>query len=138
MTVNEKRIFLSCNILISLIGVIYFIFKYFFQVETSFGLRPHSLTSSLLHLHIISVPLLVLIVGYIAGIHIAPKLRSKKLSRRTSGLTLIISFLFMVITGYLLQVGFDPEVNDFISIIHLVISALWLLATVWHLRSRLI
>jgi len=130
----ERKIFTISNLSISLIGVLYFIFKYFFKTQTGFGQRPHELTASFLHLHIISVPILVVLFGYLLPVHILPKLRNSKSSRKKSGLFILTLMILMTITGYLLQVNLKS--NNIIAISHIVISGLWIIGYLWHFRLR--
>jgi hypothetical protein len=135
MTKFERRVFTYSNLIISIIGVLYLIYKYFFIIETEYGQRPHSLTSDFLHLHIITVPLLVLLVGHMYGKHIYPKLKSQKTKRKKSGVFIMILFVVMTLSGYILQVS--VESLSLTGIFHSVISVLWLFSSVWHYRARL-
>lgn len=134
MTLIEKRLFILTNLIISSVGVLYFIFKTFFDVETPYGVRPHEFTSSLLHAHIITVPLLLIIVGLILGKHSIPKLRAKKNKRKISGISLIVFFVLMTFSGYLLQVGLGLDSIFLIGWGHILISVLWMLVSFWHIR----
>lgn len=136
MTNKEKRVFTSLNLFVSIIGVLYFIVKYFFKVETEFGIRPHALTSSLLHLHIITVPILLLALGYLFSIHIMPKWNSSNPKRSVSGVSLIILAASMILSGYLLQVALSGPNNEVAAIIHLVASFLWVFIYLWHLTVK--
>ena len=137
MTKNEKKVFSWLSILIFIQGVLYFIAKYFMQVETQFGPRPHQLTSSLLHMHILLVPLLVLNLGYLLSIHILPKLKAKFTKRKNSGLVLLALMLLMIVSGYFLQMGFTPNINTIIGTIHSVVSLVWFVLFLWHSRKKL-
>lgn len=136
MTLKEKRFFTFINITVFLIGVVYFVFKYFLKVETAFGIRPHSLTSSLLHLHIITVPVLLLALGYLFGVHIMPKWKSANPKRSISGVNLIILAISMTLSGYLLQVALSASNNNLTAIIHLIASFSWIFIYLWHFRMK--
>lgn len=132
----ERKSFTWINLSISIIGIFYFIYKYFMSVETEFGIRPHSLTSSLLHLHIISVPILLIFFGYLLPVHVILKLRKNHPNRKVSGITILVLFIMMSISGYLLQMGFGLSTDKFIGVAHTVISFLWVLIYLWHFRMR--
>jgi uncharacterized membrane protein len=134
MTKFERRVFTLSNLAISLIGILYLIYKYFFVVDTDYGERPHQFTSDLLHLHIITVPLLVLLVGYLYSEHIYPKLKSKKNKRKKSGILIIATFIAMSLSGYVLQVS--TEGLSTTGIIHSAVSVVWIVATLWHHRLK--
>jgi hypothetical protein len=135
MTKFEKRIFTLTNIVISVIGVAYLIFKYFYSIETQFGERPHPLTGDLLHLHIITVPFLIFVIGHLFGRHIYPKLKSGKQKRKNSGVFILILFILVSLSGYILQIAVS-EMNE-IGIAHSVLSIFWFIFSVWHSRKNL-
>ena len=134
MTSKERKVFTYTNIIVSMIGMIYFILKYFFQVETEYGILPHKQTPYWLHLHIISVPFLIFLTGYLYRVHIGPKLNSGNPKRSISGVSILTSFGFMVISGYLLQIGLKDKFNVQAAWIHIITSFIWLLGYLWHFR----
>jgi hypothetical protein len=133
----EKKTFSITSITVFVTGTLYFIIKYFFKVETDFGTRPHSLTSSLLHTHIILVPILVGFFGYFLKLHVIPMLKSKKTIKRKSGIAILCTLIIMVISGYLLQIGLDPITSNSIAWIHIIISFLWIIIYLYHLKQRI-
>ncbi len=133
MTKFERRVFILSNFTISTIGAGYLILKYLFGVETEYGQRPHVLTGDLLHLHIITVPLLVLSIGYLYGRHIYPKLKKNNPKRKKSGVFIILLFIFMTASGYILQVS--TENISAVGYTHSIISVIWILASFWHSRK---
>ena len=130
MTNKERNSFLLLSAVVTGQGFVYFIYKDFMQVETSFGLRSHPFSASLLHMHILLVPILVFCFGYLYKVHIQKKL--KNANRRISGLITLTLFLAMIISGYLLQMGFELSVTKILGKIHLVISLVWFFACLWH------
>lgn len=134
MTKFERRLFSYSNLLVSFVGIIYFIYKYFFKVQTDFGIRPNPATSFWLHFHIVTVPVIVFLVGYLYKLHIYPKLKRNNSKRKKSGIILIFLFILMTLSGYLLQLAFD--INDSIGIIHIIASFLWFFGYLWHFRFR--
>lgn len=136
MTKIERKSFLFINLVILAIGIIYFIFKYFMLVESNYGPRPHELTATWLHWHVMSVPLVVLALGYLLPIHIIPKLKKSNQERQKSGIFLILCFIIMIISGYLLQMGFSQSFNISAGWIHSIISLVSGVALFWHSRFR--
>ena len=134
MTLKERRIFLSIASLVTIQGIVYFIFKEFFQKQTDFGLRPHDFTSSLLHMHILFVPALVFLFGYLYKVHIYKKLKSKK--KKISGFISMAFFVLMIFSGYLLQMGFSLDSSRFIGYLHVLISVIWFAFCIYHAGFR--
>ncbi|MCT4641829.1 MAG: hypothetical protein N4A33_05975 [Bacteriovoracaceae bacterium] len=128
MTKTERKIFDYTNIIIFIIGLVYFILKYFFKIETAYGVRPHPFTSIALHLHIITVPFLTISLGYLLKAHILEKLKFKY--KRSSGITILILFILMTFGGYLLQI--NPSYIDFLRYSHIIISFVWVAGYFWH------
>lgn len=137
MTKFEKNSFIVINIIISVIGLIYFCYDFFLKVETPFGLRPHPQTSSLLHLHIITAPLLLIIFGVLWKGHIYPKLTKNQTKRKKSGITILIFFSLMSISGYMLQLALGLEIDKTLGLFHTGISLLWFIFSLWHCRLKL-
>lgn len=136
MTKSEKRTFFYLNLIVTIIGIVYLVYKYFLVQETEYGIRPHESTATWLHLHVASVPLLLLGIGYLFKVHISPKLKAAKPARSISGLFLIKTFIVMVISGYLLQMGLSSDFNYSAGIIHSVISGIWVVLLIWHIRFK--
>lgn len=133
----EKRSFLLINLLISIIGIVYFVYKYFLSQQTDYGIRPHASTSFWLHLHIASVPALLIAIGYLFSVHVGPKLKAAKPNRSISGIFLIKSFIVMVISGYALQMGLSQDFNELSGYIHSAISFIWIVLLIWHIRFKI-
>jgi hypothetical protein len=134
MSKLEKTIFLFVSLILFITSGIFFIFKNFYQIKTQFGIRPHTYTSSLLHLHILLVPVFVLCAGYLLKCHVIPKLSGDKKIRRKSGLFVLVSLGLMVLSGYVLQVGMSLSFNKATAWTHVIISFIWFLALIWHCR----
>lgn len=130
----ERSLFLVTSSIVFITGGIYFIYKYYLSIETSFGVRPHPFTSSLLHLHIILVPVLVLFFGYFFKIHILEKLNSDNKNRKRSGIFTLVTLVVMIFSGYYLQTGTILSVNQFTAWVHIIISFLWFIVFIWHFR----
>lgn len=137
MNKSEKRFFSLTSSIVFITGTIYFVVKYFFKIETDFGVRPHSLTSPLLHLHIVLVPFLVAAFGYFLKLHVLPMLKGKKSQRKKSGIFILSTLIIMVFSGYLLQIGLDPYINSILGWVHIIISFMWIIMYLRHSRLKL-
>lgn len=104
-------------------------------VESDYGPRPHELTATWLHLHIITAPIVILTVGYLLPIHILPKVKKGSSPRKRSGIFMVVSFAVMVISGYLLQMGFSANFDKATGLVHSIISGIWGVLLLWHSRS---
>lgn len=116
-------------------GALYFVFKYFFQVETEYGLRPHAWQSWSQALHIVASPLLVFIFGSLWVKHIQKMLRKARSKRRT-GIFLIFLMILMIVSGYLAQVIYKLESKEIIAYAHIALSFLFALAYLVHHFQR--
>ena len=54
-------------------------------------------------LHLLAAPLLVLMLGVVWSSHASPRLRGKRPEGRRSGICMLLLFLPMALSGYLLQ-----------------------------------
>ncbi len=134
---NDKKLVHISNYTILITSIVYFIFRYFFTVEGDWGEEMHPVTPYLQKLHILLVPLLVFTIGMFYRDHVHKRIVTGMLRLRTSGIILIISFVLMVFTGYLIQVLNDQTLRRGVVFSHLIISGLWSFAYLYHhIRSR--
>ncbi len=136
MTKFERNIFILINLVVSIIGILYFFYDFFLKVETPFGLRPHPQTSSLLHLHIITVPLLLIMFGILWKGHIYSKLKSDHKERKRSGVAILILFSLMCLSGYMLQLALGVSIDQNLGLFHTALSLCWLIFSLWHCRFK--
>ena len=135
MTKSERNTFIGINSIVAISGVVYFIFKYFFEQTTDFGLRPHPYTSTFLHIHILLVPFMLVVFGYLLKSHIVRKLKSNLSKRKKSGISILVFFIVMSFSGHLLQIGLDPSINIWIGYLHVALAFLWVFFSFLHLKS---
>lgn len=98
-------------------------YKVFKTIETPYGVRPHSLTSSLTHLHVILVPLITIILGVFLLDHSFKQLKKRK--KLYSGLAMVTFTLLMIVTGYIGQIMIDRSAREQILNLHIWVSVLW-------------
>ena len=86
----------------------------------------------MLDLHVLVSPFLVLILGIAFSSHILSKIRSNFPANRLSGWSMVICFLPMVLSGYLLQVLTNPIALQISLVIHLMTGGIFAVCYVIH------
>lgn len=124
------KIFHITTILVILSSCILWILKEFYQVETPYGIRPHPWTSFWIHFHVLTVPVLTLLLGVMILEHSIKKLKDS--FKKKSGITLIVTSLIMIFSGYLIQILVDLNHRNFATNLHLVISVIWITFYIRH------
>lgn len=117
-------------------GVVYFIFKYFMKIESEYGLRPHPYQSLTQGLHILLSPLLIFAFGLLFKDHIL-RMYQNAVYKRKTGITLTLTMLIMIFSGYAVQVIYAESPKLVSAYIHIGISALFTFAyLIHHLLKR--
>jgi hypothetical protein len=132
----ESRLLQITTFVLTLTGVLYAIMHYLIQSKDPFSVVNHPWEPYMLTAHILTAPLLILIIGAILHSHILYKLQTRARIARQSGIVLIFLFLFMVSSGYLLQV-ITGEFRKSLVWIHLGTGLLWFIFYVAHLIASL-
>ncbi|MGH7151930.1 MAG: hypothetical protein ACREIU_14585 [Planctomycetota bacterium] len=114
-------------------GAAYAVFRYVLEPADPFAVASHPLEPAVQRLHVLSAPLLLFLVGVVWQRHVLKGLRSGRPPRRRTGLTLALSLLPMVASGYLLQVAVDPVWRGRWGVVHLATSAAWTVGYIAHL-----
>lgn len=112
-------------------GVIYGIYKYFLQVESQYGPRPHPMQDLWQGIHIVLSPLLIFAFGLLWKNHIVLMYQNALIKRR-SGIILVVSMIIMIFSGYLVQVVYQEQPQKIVAILHIAISALFSFAYIVH------
>ncbi len=118
--------------LTGLTGLAYFRTKYLVQSSDPFSVLNHPLEPWFLKAHILVSPLLLLAVGSVAVRHVWKHYRLGVVLGRRSGVTMVLAFLPMVTTGYLIQAITHPGRLSAVTIAHLILSGLYLAGLVVH------
>ncbi len=134
MNKNDKLLVHFANYAVVISGVIYGILKYFFKVESNYGLMTHPLQPTFQHAHVLIAPLFVYSLGHIMKSHILQKLNLFQTPKKKSGLSLTILAVPMILSGYLLQVEITFKPIWLWS--HIVISVLWIPVYLLHHIER--
>lgn len=112
-------------------GLIYWIVKEFMAIDTEYGLRPHIMQTYAQAMHILLSPLLVISFGLLWRDHIL-KLFKAKNKKLFSGSILTVSLMILIGSGYLIQVVYAVKLKTFFVWMHLILSALYILAYLKH------
>ena len=129
----ERWSFNALNAVVALTGVAYFWMKYLLVTDDPFAVVNHPWQSSMLSLHVVTAPVLVLLFGIVLRSHILKKLVSKYQPDRRTGWISLISFAAMALSGYLLQVASTPFWLSTLLVLHLATSGVFLVGYVAHL-----
>mgnify|MGYP000305835929 CR=1 FL=1 len=112
-------------------GIGYWIYKYFLKVETEYGIRPHPLQEVWQASHVLLSPLLVFAFGLLFKGHIWKMYKNAHHKRKT-GITLTLSMVIMILSGYLVQVIYQVEAKQITAYVHIAISVLFIFAYLIH------
>jgi len=123
------------NLLVGGTGVVYAWMRYLAEPTDSFAVVNHPQQPLVQHLHILVAPLLVFVSGVIFKNHVWARVRTGYKPRRRMGLTLALTLVPMVVSGYLLQTTGDPTWNSIWVWVHVATSVLWLLGYGIHLLT---
>lgn len=133
MTTFEKAMVHLSTIIVGLSGILYAVMKYLMTADDPYAVINHPLQPWMLDLHVLTAPALVFAIGLIAQDHVLGQLRKgPNRPGRASGVMALISILPMVSTGYLIQVATEETARGVLVGVHLVTSALYLVAYVAH------
>jgi hypothetical protein len=123
------------NGLVAGTGIVYAVMRYLMRPADEWAVVNHPWQPHVQHLHVLSAPLLVFAVGVALGHHVIPRLRNGG-EGRVSGIGLLVGFVPMTASGYLLQTAVDPMWRSAWVAAHLASSALWLAALAIHQIRR--
>ena len=113
-------------------GLVYAWMTLLLEPEDDYALINHAWQGEVQASHLIFAPLLVFSVGLVARSHAWKRLREGKKCRRRSGFLLVLGFVPMVVSGYLLQVSVQENWRNIFLWLHLSVSAAWLLGYLLH------
>jgi hypothetical protein len=133
---GETIVVHSANALVGITGVVYAVMRYLMEPADEWAVVNHPWQPHVQHLHVLAAPLLVFAVGFIWSRHVAAKMNQRAEGRRT-GLGLLVAFVPMAASGYLIQVAVEPSWRSAWIGLHLASSALWIVAFAIHrIRHR--
>ncbi len=132
---KTKRYFHLILIINFIVGFIYIAFRYFVKRNTDFGLESYEVQRYLQYIHIVLVPFLVFSFGCLFSEHVVPKLRKNERKKKKSGLSLVILSVFMIASGYCIQIVLRGY--EVVGIFHSIISVIFILFYVYHLSKKI-
>lgn len=135
MSWAERWLLHLSAILVGGTGVVYAWMRYFAEPTDPFSVVNHPLQPTLQHLHILVAPLLVFGAGFIWRDHVWKHWERRVPGRRRSGVSMMLTLVPMVVSGYLIQTTVSAEWRSIWVGVHLVTSGLWAAAYLGHLVS---
>jgi hypothetical protein len=125
MTRAETALVHTANGLVVLTGIVYGAMRYLMTPTDEWAVVNHPWQPQVQHLHVLAAPLLVFAVGLIWSRHIETRMRNGREGRGT-GLGLLVAFVPMAASGYLLQVAVEPGWRAAWIGLHVASSLLWI------------
>lgn len=129
----ERWTFGLLSLLVSSTGAAYFVMKYAMDADDPFAVVNHPWQSTMLELHVLASPLLILVFGIVLNGHILRKVRARNVPNRMTGLTSLVTFGLMVASGYLLEVTTDETLIRLLVWTHVTSGIVFSMAYVVHL-----
>lgn len=129
----ERWSFNTLALATAVTGFAYLWMKYFEQTTDPFAVVNHPWQSTALALHVVVSPALILVFGIILNSHVMKKLRATHLPNRRSGYVSLVTFVVMLLSGYLLQVSSSEHWLQALVILHIASGALFSVVYAAHL-----
>lgn len=126
------------TLLVGITGIIYAVMRYLMEPTDPFSVVNHPWQPTLQHLHVLVAPLMVFAVGLIWKKHIAGHWRAGLTTGRRSGLSLVLTMVPMIASGYLIQVTVTDTWRTAWIVIHCITSGLWVAGYLTHQVAALI
>jgi hypothetical protein len=116
-------------------GVLWLIFHYFMTRQGEFGTEPHAFEAWSLRLHGAAAFAALWLGGLLWIVHVRAGLALPK--RRVSGIVLIVLFVVLGASGYLLYYASDDYLRDCTRLLHWIVGVLLIVPFLMHsLRAR--
>ena len=129
----ERWSFNGLNIVVAITGLAYLYMKYLLPSDDPFAVVNHPWQSSMLSLHVIVAPFVILLFGIVLRSHIIKKLSSNSRPDRRTGWISLISFSTMALSGYLLQVATSFAWLNALVVFHIATSIVFVIGYGAHL-----
>lgn len=121
------------SLVVAATGFAYFWMKYLVEPQDPFAVVNHPWQGSMLNLHVVASPMLILIFGIVFNSHVMKKLRAPRLPNRRTGYVSLATFAAMVLSGYLLQIASSESWLPALVAVHVASGALFTAAYGAHL-----
>ncbi len=129
----ERRLLNAVTAAVSVTGFAYLWMKYFLDTDDPFALVNHPWQGATLAWHVLVSPLLLLMFGIVLNSHVMKKLRVRGMGTSRTGLTSLITFAAMAVSGHLLQVTSNDSLLRALVVMHVSAGTLFSAAYVTHL-----
>lgn len=123
------------SLLVAGTGLLYGFLRYFAESDDPYSIVNHPWQPLFQHLHILLAPLLVFAAGFIWREHVWKHWRQGVRGRRRSGVSMMLTVVPMVVSGYLIQTAVDPGWRTAWVVVHVATSLLWVGAYGGHLAA---
>ncbi len=107
--------------------------RYFGARMTEFGPEAHPWQAGLQHAHVLAGPVMVFILGLVAGLHALPAYRGGGVPGRRTGVLVGVAAPVLVLSGYLVQVAVAPGLRAAFAWVHGGAALVALAAGLGHL-----
>ncbi len=122
----------AAQALLAVSGILLAVMLYFMTSDDPFAVVNHPWQSDMLHLHVLSAPPVVFLLGIYAWNHAFPYLSTRVREGRGSGWTLVVLAAPMILSGYLIQVSVSDGWRKAWIVLHLATSILWIVGMTVH------
>ena len=129
----ERWTFNALSLAVVATGFAYLWMKYVVQTDDPFAVVNHPWQTSMLSLHLVASPALILIFGIIFNSHVMKKLSGTRLPNRRSGFVSLGTFAAMIVSGYLLQVSSSGTWLQAMVVLHVASGAVFAVVYAAHL-----
>ncbi len=123
------------NLMVGITGLVYAWMRHLLTPAEPWDLVSHPWQPHVQHLHVLAAPILVFAVGVVWSEHATPRLW-RGWPRQNTSIGLLVAFVPMAASGYLLQVSTGELWRSIFGWLHLTAGLIWLLSFVAHLRPR--
>ena len=132
LTRSDKLLIHSSNLVVTATGVIYAWMLYLLEPIDEFSILNHPWQDHMRNWHLLAAPFLIFGCALVWKDHVWQRIRDGGKRRRNSGIMMVITLLPMALSGYLLQTAVDPTWQQSWLTLHLISSAVWMLASLIH------
>jgi hypothetical protein len=132
MSPFERWLIHISTLLVGGTGLVYAWMLYFVRPIDPYAVVNHAWQPQTQHLHVLAAPLLVFGVGVIWRRHVWAHWTQKVRRGFLTGVTLGLTLVPMVASGYLIQTAVDPAWRKAWVVVHLIASGLWVMGYLAH------
>lgn len=129
----ERWSFGILSLIVGATGFAYLWMKYVVVSHDPMALVNHPWQPTMLTLHVLASPALILLFGIVLNSHIIKKLGNNRPPNRRTGLASLGTFATMVVTGYGLQVVTNETALKAMVIVHVAAGVVFSASYVIHL-----